>query len=54
MVLITAAIAVPVAYTANRFNRFYHGLSLASGFVSVGFGLLLIYQIGFVQGLFSP
>jgi high-affinity nickel-transport protein len=51
MVLITAAIAMPVAYTAHRFNRFHHGLGLASGFASVAFGLLLIYQIGFVQGL---
>jgi len=29
------------------------GLALASGFVSVAFGLFLCYQTGFVGGLFT-
>jgi hypothetical protein len=28
-------------------------LGLASGFISLGFGLFMIYQIGFVQGLLT-
>jgi hypothetical protein len=29
------------------------GLAMASGFVSVAFGLFLCYQTGFVDGLFT-
>lgn len=53
MMLITAAIALPFAYTQNRFARVNQYLGLASGFLSLGFGLFLVYEIGFVQGLFS-
>lgn len=52
MMLITAAIALPFAYTANRSKVFNRRLALASSLLSIGFGLFLIYQIGFVQGLF--
>jgi hypothetical protein len=53
MMLITAAIAIPFAYSMRHFVRLNRGLALASGFLSVGFGLFLCYQIGFVQGLFT-
>jgi len=53
MMLITAAIAVPFKVSESRFVRFHRGLGLASGFVSVAFGLFLVYQMGFVHGLFS-
>jgi len=51
MMLITSALAVPLAYTANRFAWGRH-LSWMTGLLSVGFGLFLVYQIGFVDGLF--
>lgn len=53
MMLITAAIAAPFAYTAVRLGRFNRHLRVATGLLSVGFGLFLIYQIGFVNGLFT-
>jgi high-affinity nickel permease len=53
MMLITAAIAIPFAYSMRHFVRLNRGLALASGFLSVGFGLFLCYQIGFVEGLFT-
>jgi high-affinity nickel-transport protein len=53
MMLITAAIAAPFAYTAARLGRFNRHLRIASGVVSVAFGLFLIYEIGFVNGLFT-
>ena len=53
MLLITTAIAVPFAYTAARFGRFNHYLGVASGLLSLGFGLFLGYQIGIVDGLFT-
>jgi high-affinity nickel permease len=52
MMLITMAIAAP--FTRGRESSpFLRGLALASGLLSLGFGLFLIYQIGFVQGLFT-
>ncbi len=52
MMLITAAIAVPVTYT-TRFNFFHRHLGTAAGVLSLGFGLFLVYQIGFIDGLFT-
>ncbi|MEO5754428.1 MAG: high-affinity nickel-transport family protein [Chthoniobacterales bacterium] len=51
MMLITAAIAVPVSYS-TRFQFLHRHLGTASGLLSLGFGLFLVYQIGYVQGLF--
>jgi high-affinity nickel permease len=53
MMLITAAIAIPFAYSLQHFIRLNRGLAMASGFGSVAFGLFLCYQIGFVNGLFT-
>ena len=52
MVLITTALAVPVAAAAQRFARFHRVLGVATGVASVAFGALLVYEIGFVHGLF--
>ena len=51
MMLITTAIAVPVNYTA-RFDFFHRHLGAAAGFLSIGFGSFVVYQIGFGGGLF--
>ena len=53
MMLITAAIGAPFAYTATHVVRFNRYLGMASGLLSLGFGLFLVYQIGFVDGLFT-
>jgi high-affinity nickel-transport protein len=53
MMLITTAIALPFAYTLQHFVRLNRGLAMASGMLSLSFGLFLCYQIGFVDGLFS-
>lgn len=54
MMLITAAIAVPFTYSEARFARLHRGLALASGLASLAFGLFIVYQMGFVNGLFTP
>jgi high-affinity nickel-transport protein len=53
MMLITAAIAAPFAYTSARLEGVNRHLRTATGLVSLGFGLFLVYQIGFVDGLFT-
>jgi high-affinity nickel-transport protein len=50
MMLITSALAVPLAYSAQRFAWSRH-LGWITGVVSVGLGLFLVYRIGVVDGL---
>ncbi|HEY1470110.1 MAG TPA: hypothetical protein VGF61_13790 [Candidatus Acidoferrum sp.] len=52
MMLITALLAMPFAFTVKRFSGFHRGMAIASGLLSLVFGLFLSYQIGFVDGLF--
>jgi len=53
MMLITGALVLPFAYADKRFSHLNHGLRVASGLISVAFGLFLVYEIGFVNGLFT-
>ena len=53
MMLITLLIAAPFAYSMERFPRFNGYLRVASGLLSLGFGLFLVYYIGYVDGLFG-
>jgi len=53
MVLITAAIAAPFAYASRRSMRLDRQLRLASGLLSLALGLVLVYQIGFGEELFT-
>jgi len=53
MTLISVAVAVPVAWGSARSVRVGEMLRISSGVVSLAFGLLLVWQIGVVHGLFS-
>ncbi len=53
MMVITMIIGAPFAYTGKRFANFNRGLAVASGVVSVAFGLFITFQMGFVNGLFT-
>jgi ABC-type nickel/cobalt efflux system permease component RcnA len=53
MMLITGAMVLPFAYADQRFSRINRGLRIASGVISVGFGLFILYHIGFVSGLLT-
>jgi ABC-type nickel/cobalt efflux system permease component RcnA len=53
MMVITMMLGVPFAYTGKRFASFHRGLGVASGVISVAFGLFITFQIGFVDGLFT-
>jgi ABC-type nickel/cobalt efflux system permease component RcnA len=50
MMLITTAIAVPLS-CSTRFEFLHRHVGAAAGVVSFSFGLFLVYQIGFVNGL---
>jgi nickel/cobalt exporter len=53
MMCMTTAIAVPLTFAGNRFARLSQYLGFASGMVSLCFGSLLVYQLGFLGGLFT-
>ncbi|HSC45178.1 MAG TPA: hypothetical protein VLC94_05085, partial [Candidatus Acidoferrum sp.] len=53
MMLMTLAFAAPFAIAGNRFAWINKGLVTATGVVSLIFGLVVAYQIGFVDGLFT-
>ncbi len=54
MMLITAAIALPFLWTQARSHAIHRWMGAATGVLSLGFGLFMVYEIGFVQGLFKP
>lgn len=53
MMLITAAIALPLSIAGYRFAWLNRGLIITSGLVSLAFGVLICYHIGLVDGLFT-
>jgi high-affinity nickel-transport protein len=53
MMCMTAAMAVPLTYAGDRFTKLSRYLGVASGLVSVCFGCFLVYQLGFLAGLFT-
>jgi ABC-type nickel/cobalt efflux system permease component RcnA len=53
MMVITMILGAPFAFTEKHFTRLNRGLGLASGLVSIAFGLFVTFQIGFVDGLFT-
>ena len=53
MMLITMMIGAPFAYTRRHFAPFNHGLGIASGVLSLAFGLYITFQIAIIDGLFA-
>jgi len=53
MMCMTAMIAVPFAFAGDRFVKLGKYLGAASGMASLCFGSFLVYQLGFLGGLFT-
>ena len=53
MMLITMSIASAFSFMEKGQQKFSQRLGLVSGLLSLAFGLLLVYQIGFAGGLFT-
>ena len=53
MMLLTLAFAVPFTAAGKRFLWVNRSMVTATGLLSVAFGLVVAYQIGYVDGLFS-
>lgn len=53
MMLITVALSIPFAIAAPSVARTQRALTVGASLASVGFGVFLVYRIGFVDGLFT-
>jgi len=53
MMLMSLLVGLPYTLTALRFNRFNYLLQSIAGLISVGLGLLIIYEKGVTEGLFG-
>lgn len=53
MMVITVAMASALRYAGSRSQWIHDRLSLATGLLSVAFGLFIVYQMGFAHGLFT-
>jgi hypothetical protein len=53
MILITVAMAAPLAAFSFQSAKLERALVFGSGLISLGFGILIVYQIGFGDGLFG-
>lgn len=53
MLVTSALVSLPVYLTANRFTRANLTLRWMTGLFSLGFGLFMVYEIGFIRGLFN-
>ena len=53
MMIMTSALAVPLTFAGGRFTQLSRYFGITSGLISVCFGLFLVYQLGYVGGLFT-
>jgi ABC-type nickel/cobalt efflux system permease component RcnA len=53
MMCMTSAIAIPLTFAGDRFAKLSRYLGTVSGMVSLCFGSFLVYQLGFLGGLFT-
>ncbi len=53
MMVITMSLATTLKVAAGRSHFIARRLGMASGLLSLAFGLFVVYQIGFVNGLFT-
>ncbi|MEJ7713573.1 MAG: hypothetical protein WKF84_27940 [Pyrinomonadaceae bacterium] len=52
MMLMSALVGLPVHLAANRFTNVHLAMRGIAGIFSLCFGLFMVYEIGFVDGLF--
>ncbi|MFN7944295.1 MAG: sulfite exporter TauE/SafE family protein [Blastocatellia bacterium] len=51
MMLMSSLVGLPLHLTAAKFSRFNYALRALAGIFSVGFGLFMVYKIGYAEGL---
>lgn len=54
MVLVTLGVALPARAISSRWPHLASPIRVATGLLSLAFGVFILYQVGFVDGLFGP
>jgi high-affinity nickel-transport protein len=52
MMIMSLLLSLPIHLTANQFTRTHLAMRALAGVFSLGFGLFMAYEIGYVDGLF--
>lgn len=52
MLVMSALVSLPAQFTAARFARVNLGVRVLAGIFSIGIGLFMAYEIGYIDGLF--
>jgi hypothetical protein len=47
------SISLPLHFTANRFNKTHRAVQVLAAIFSLGLGVMMVYEIGFLEGLFG-
>ncbi|MGA9772699.1 MAG: sulfite exporter TauE/SafE family protein [Blastocatellia bacterium] len=53
MLLMSALVSLPLQLTANRFGKTHRAVQVLAAMFSLGLGVMMVYEIGFLEGLFS-
>ncbi len=53
MLMMSALVSLPLHFTANRFNKTHRAVQALAAMFSLGLGVMMVYEIGFLEGLFS-
>ena len=52
MMIMSALVSMPLQLTADRFKRTHRAVQMTAAIFSMGLGMLMVYHIGFLDGLF--
>ena len=53
MLIMSALVSLPLRFTANRFNKTHRAVQVLAAIFSLGLGVMMVYEIGFLEGLFG-
>ncbi len=53
MLMMSALVSLPLHFTANRFNKTHRVVQVVAAIFSLGLGVMMVYEIGFLEGLFG-
>jgi nickel/cobalt transporter (NicO) family protein len=53
MMVMSALVSMPFRFTANRFKRAHRAVQILAAIFSLGLGMMMAYQIGFLDGLLA-
>jgi len=53
MMIMSALVSMPLRLTADRFKRTHRAVQMLAAIFSLGLGVIMVYNSGFLEGLFA-